>query len=53
MTIPCLFAGLVDRIMALDDEYVAMIGMAVLVFVLMIIITVLICTVGTRREGKI
>ena len=26
--------------MALDDEYVAMIGMAVLVFVLMVIITV-------------
>ena len=52
MTIISLFVGFVDRIMALDDEYVAMIGMAVLVFVLMVIITVLICTVGTRREGK-
>ena len=35
-----MIVDFVDRIMALDDEYVAMIGMAVLVFVLMVIITV-------------
>ncbi|KAK2175820.1 hypothetical protein NP493_705g03036 [Ridgeia piscesae] len=41
-----------DRIMALDDEYIAMIGMGVLILLLMIVITVLICTVGTRRRTK-
>jgi len=47
-----LVVGFSDRIMALDDEYIAMIGMGVLILLLMIVITVLICTVGTRRRTK-